>query len=193
MNKEKLNNYIAFIKTHKYNFFFAGAIAILLFLIISMAVIISSNKGTTTNVSTPTQNNSQNHSSTQNDSTSSKPLPIITPNPVQATTIENETLPQISPAVAVPYGISDITLYGDSWATMKITNSDVGGGAVIAQKVNGAWKVVMGPGSFFPSDDLQSIGAPQELIDHITNQGGPSESPSPIPSSSPNSYDGSGS
>ncbi|HVA96116.1 MAG TPA: hypothetical protein VND99_00525 [Candidatus Acidoferrales bacterium] len=185
----QLNKYIEYIKNNKYNAYFIGAITILLILIISMITIIassnSSKKTSTVPSISPAQGISQYPStdfvspSISQISPSDSSIPITTPNPTEAAVIENQTKQQIAPNVAVPYTVSGITKYGDNWANMSITNQDVGSAGVIVKKVNGEWKVVMGPGSFFSADQLQSIGAPQALINNDTSSPSPSELPSP--------------
>jgi hypothetical protein len=180
--QDKLSKYIEYIKNNKYNVYSIGAIAILFIIIISMITIILSGNLAKKKSSTPSQNSTQSNSNSPSsivsNSPSFPPLSIITPEPTEAALIENQTQPQISPKVVAPYTVSEITKYGDNWATMNITNPDVGGGAVIVQKVNGTWTVVLGPGSFFSADSLQSIGAPQQLINSFTTS-----SPSTAPSS----------
>jgi hypothetical protein len=174
------NKYIEFIKKYKYNVYFIGAIVILFSMIIVMIALIANSS--TKKSSNPTKNTSQkvfqSPSSVINISPSSSTISIMTPNPTQAAVIENQTQPQITPYVTVPYTVSNITQYGDNWATMNITNPDIGGGAVIVQKVNGTWKVVLGPGSSFSPDQLQPLGAPQALINSFNTSPSSSLSPS---------------
>ena len=177
--KQKLQNALAYIKTNKYNLFFVGAIAILIIIIIAMiTVTISFNKNKPSKGNSPTQTVSQSPGAISG--SPDQQVPITTANPTQAAIIENQTQPQITPNVAVPYTVSEIKKFGNEWAVMNITNADVGNGLVIVKLINGAWKVVLGPGSYFPQDQLQSIGAPQTLIDNLYPQTSPSVvSPSP--------------
>jgi len=185
------NKYIEYIRNNKYNVYFTAAIAALLILIISMIIIVtstSSNKNTSSNtVKTPTssiqQSNSQNPQSINTVSPSITTVSITTPNPTESATIDTQTQPQISPNVAVTYTVSNITKYGNDWGIMTINNPTTGNGTVIIKNVNGSWKVVAGPGTYFPQQQLISIGAPQQLINHFTNPPAPSTniSPSPTP------------
>lgn len=183
--KNTFNKYIEYIKANRNNFYIIGAI-VLLFLLSSglIALIAGRSKTPSTNPSTVNTNPSQSASQLSPSTTNPQPTldgPIVTPAPTEAAMIENQTQPQITPNVAVPYTVANITKYGNTWATMQITNPDVGNGGLILQKVNGIWKVVLGPGSYFTPDQLQSLGAPQELIDSFNQS--PSTSPSPSSSS----------
>lgn len=172
------NKYIEYIKTHKYNVYFVVAIVFIIILIISMLVLII-NPSTNKNISSSPQGGNS-PPITPSSKIITPTIIITTPNPTEAAMIGSQTQPQITPNVAVPYTVSEITKYGDNWATMTITNPDVGNGIVILRKVNGDWKVIMGPGSYFSPDKLQSIGAPEQLINQFTNSPSPSELPSAI-------------
>lgn len=172
-----LNKYLEYIKNNKYNVYFIVALAILISLIIAMiAITVNTTKKGTSSVTNPTPQ------------AIVSPIPslviITTPDPTQTAEIENQTNPQITPNVAASYTVSTITKYGNNWAYMIITNPDVGNGAVIVKKVNGRWKVVLGPGSYFTPDQLNSIGAPQQLIDSLNVSPQPSLSPSQSSNSS---------
>ena len=174
------NKYITFIKTNKYNLYFVGAIIVILILIIGMLVLVtkSSHSNQAVNKSpNPTTSQTNIVSPSSDISPSSTTVSFITPNPSQAAIIENQTQPQITPNVAVSYTVSQIKEFGDDWAVMVINNPSVGHAIVIIQKVNNSWKVILGPGSFFTSQQLQSVGAPQSLINSFI----PTTSPSPAP------------
>lgn len=175
------NKIITFIKNNRYNLSIGAAIFVLLLMIFLLFTILSnSQKNKNVNIPTPTiaQAGSELPSPAENTPT----IMITTPDPTQAAIIENQTAPQITPNVAVPYTVSNITQYGDSWGIMTINNPSVGNGVVIVKKVNDQWQVVLGPGTFFPQDQLQSIGAPQELINHFINPPTPIISPTIAPS-----------
>jgi len=173
---EQPNKYIAYIKNHKYNVYFIGAITILFILIISMVTIIVSSNATKKTSPTPStfptqapidQGISQtpsNSAISPSISPSLSAISITTPNPTLAAVIDNQTQPQITPNVAAPYTVSKINEYGSDWALMKITNPDIGSGYVIIKKVNGTWTVMLGPGTSFDQQDIQNIGAPQEIL-----------------------------
>jgi hypothetical protein len=161
------NKYIEYIKNNKYNVYFIVAIAILLVLIISMIAITvnSTKKGSSiTQAPTPTQASISSSPSSNSISPSISNITITTPNPTEAAVIDNQTQPQITPNVGAPYTVSAIKQYGENWALMKITNPDVGAGYVIVKKVNGVWKVMLGPGTSFSQQELQNIGAPSEIL-----------------------------
>lgn len=177
------NKYIEYIKNNKYNLYFVIAIVILLFMIIVMIVVTINHK----NTSPINKNSSPNQSSPtlSNETPSSTAVPITTPNPTEAAVIENQIQPQITPAASYTY--SNIKKFGDNWATMIVSSPSVEDGGLIVQKIDGSWKIVEGPGTFFPPALLQSIDAPQELIDSFN----PSEAPSSeiSPSGTQNSND----
>lgn len=173
----KLNKYLEYIKNNKYSVYFIVALIIMISLIIAMiAITLNTTKKGTSSVPNPKPQ------------AIVSPIPstviVTTPDPIQTAEIENQTNPQITPNVAASYTVSTITKYGDTWATMDITNPDVGGAGVVIQKINGRWKVVLGPGSYFSPDQLNSIGAPQQLINSFNVSPQPSLSPSPSSSSS---------
>lgn len=164
-----LTKFLSYIKINKYNLSFASAIAIIIFMIIAMIAFVNRQAD---NKKTTRRSNSQITKAayqTPSVTSTSSSIGMTTPEPTEATTIENETQPQITPLVAVSYTVSSIVKFGDTWGIMRITNSTVGGAAVIIKKENGVWKVIAGPGSVFPTDQLQSLGAPQELINSINN------------------------
>jgi len=176
----RYSKYIAYLKTNKYNAYFIGAIAILLILIISMIILIvltnSTKKTSNTSTSpTPTQSAIDQglpqapstfyiSPSISQISPSVSNIIITTPNPTQAAAMENQTQPQITPNVAAPYTVSAIKQYGNDWAIMKITNPTVGSANVIVKKVNGTWTVMLGPGTQFDQQDINNIGAPQQIL-----------------------------
>jgi len=170
--KESINKYLLFIKGNKYNMYFIAAISVMIVLIISIITIIFSNNSAKKSAAVSPTNSAQGSfktpspSSILNISPSTPPLSITTPNPPEAAAIGNQTQPQITPTVAASYTVSNITKYGNTWAVMTINNPAVGEASVIIEKINNSWKVVMGPGTYFPQEDLQSIGAPQELINN---------------------------
>lgn len=177
------NRYWTYIKSNKYNLYFIGAIALLLFAIIFLITFMTHSSDRNI-VTEPTTIPNQSQTISQVPSTvpvsaapSQATETVITPDPTQAENIKDQTQQQISQSVAVPYTISNITLYGNNWSLITITNDSVGGGGVIAKKENGQWVVVLGPGTFFPKQQLESIGAPQSLIDNFY----PTTSPSPAP------------
>lgn len=195
-NIEPTNKYLALIRNNKYNFFFIGAIVILIIIIVLILILTltTSQKSTTSNGT-----NKQNHptisvlpSSAPSQVISQAPSPVVsispaspsqaekaitTPDPTQAAEIKSQLQSQIGKNIAVPYSIANITLYGSNWSLLTITTTSAGGGGVIAEKQNGQWTVVLGPGTFFPKQQLESIGAPQSLINNFY----PTTSPSPAP------------
>lgn len=189
INTDSTSKYLTFVKNNKYSLFFIGAIAILLLISAAMLVIIfarpnNSNKqqaSTFSPTSSPSQAVSQEvQPSTVNISPSSQATEtIITPDPTQAATIENQTQPQITPG-DVHFTYSNIELIGNNWARAVLTNPNVQGGAIIMEKVNNQWKIVAGPGSFFPQQYLQSLGIPQQVINSL-NSSSSNTSTSPAP------------
>jgi hypothetical protein len=100
----------------------------------------------------------------------------------QITEIKTQINQQITKLVApgLNFTITSVKVYGGSWATADINSSSAGGSTVIAEKKNGAWTVVLGPGSFFPQQDLNNLNAPQALVNSIeSTQTGGNASPSP--------------
>jgi hypothetical protein len=97
---------------------------------------------------------------------------ITTPMPSQAAAIISQTQPQITPFVAASYTVSKINIDKSGlWAVVMITNPNVGTAAVIEKKENGQWKVVLGPGTYFPQQEIQSAGVPQSLMNsYYSNQ-----------------------
>lgn len=161
------NKYLMYIKANKYNVYFTAAISILLFMIIVMIAITVNHKNTTQTNSITNTNQPQTISPTlvyTNKTPSPTTIQITTPDPTQAAIINSQTQPQITPAIAVPYTVSAIRQYGESWVLMKITNPDVGVAYVIVENINGMWNLKLGPGTHFDSQDLQNIGAPQEIL-----------------------------
>ena len=67
-------------------------------------------------------------------------------------------------------------IVGTNWATADLNNPNVQAGAIIMEKVNGVWKVIAGPGTFFPPDYVQSLGIPQSVIDSLQVSNSPSPS-----------------
>ncbi len=171
------NKYITFLKKYRYNAYFIGAIALLFILIIGMIVLIASSSDKKSAITPSSKNTQPSSDGSVSTSPSSLPvnLPIITPDPTQATVIQNQVAPQITPNVGVSYTVPSITLYGNDWAVMVIANPNTDNARVILKKENGAWKAIMGPGTAFSPEDLQSIGAPQQLIENLTQ---PAISPS---------------
>lgn len=167
-NQEKPSNkYITYIKNNKYNVYFIVAIAVLISMIVAMITITFTHSNTKYSANpSPTQIPLPTTSSLSNSPSPETPS-ITTPDPTQAAIIGDQTAPQISPNVAVPYTIQNIKIFSDNWATMQINNPTVGNGLVIVKKINGSWKVEAGPGSYFPMQQLQSIGAPQTLINSM--------------------------
>lgn len=152
--QSKTSKYITFIKSNKYTIYFLGAIILLLIMVITMIVITVNHTSNNASVMpTPTTQASQSPSVPSSPSTPSS-MPsvsssiITTPDPTEAAEIENQTQPQITPAATYTY--SNIKIFGGNWGTMQIDSSTVGGGAVIMQNVNGAWKVVAA-GNILPS------------------------------------------
>jgi hypothetical protein len=112
-----------------------------------------------------------------------KPTAIPTPIPTQiiesntevtptTTTLENETIkteakPQIDKLVTVPYDIPKVKMYNEEWAIVEISNPSSDPANVVVKKENGVWKVMLGPGTYFDTDQLTAIGAPQSLIDEV--------------------------
>lgn len=102
-------------------------------------------------------------------------IPTVTP--VEAPTLfptspketdETETLktqvkPQIDNLINISYTISKTRFYGNSWALIQITNPTTDPANLILKKENNTWKVILGPGTYFDDDSLQSIGAPEEV------------------------------
>jgi cytoskeletal protein RodZ len=164
----------------KYMMAILAAIVLLLAIIFSI-VFMNAKSSNNTTTPTPTQSNQATYpsNSVSNPATSQSPSVgneiITTPNPTEAVTIENQVQPQVTPAINFTY--SNMKKFGDNWATAVVSNPSVEGGGLIMQKVNGAWKIVEGPGTFFPPSLLQSDGAPQALIDSFN----PSTSPTLAP------------
>lgn len=174
-DKPKLiSKYLTYIKNNKYNMYFIIAIAILIFMIVAIISITfnhSSKNSSLTSISTKTPSSTETTISSTPPSTTES---ITTPNPTQATVIESQIQPQITQTVTVPYTVSAITEYNKNWGVMSLNNPNSNIGGVIIKNINGTWKVVAGPGSFFPIQQLQSLGAPQSMINNFY----PSISPS---------------
>lgn len=163
-----LKGYWVYVKNNKYSFFFIGSIIILLFIATSMIIYTMRGfNGNTITQPTTISNQSQSVSRAQVSITASPSQSaeaVITPDQAQSIIIKDQTQPQIASLVSVPYIIASINQYGNNWGTMTLVNPNANIGAVIIKKENGKWKVIEGPGTFFPKQILESIGAPQSLI-----------------------------
>jgi hypothetical protein len=184
MEEEQLNQpnkYLTYLKNNKYNLYFVIALFILFSMIIAMIALTINHKNTSSSNTPVNANPTQADSQLSPSSSYVAPTingPIITPDPTQEAVIENQTQPQITPAV--PFTYTHVVEFGNNWATAALKNPDIIGGPIIMKKINGSWKIVAGPGTYFPAQLLQSIGAPQELIDSF-NPSSVSVSPSPTP------------
>ncbi|HSX08824.1 MAG TPA: hypothetical protein VLF93_01600 [Candidatus Saccharimonadales bacterium] len=170
------NKYIEFFKNNKRNLYIIGAICLIFILSFGMIFLTINLKSSSPTNTTSSNNQTSNPTISTSISPSQISVQITTPNPTEAATIQNQVQPQVTPAVAYTY--SEFKKFGDNWATVVVTNPDITGGGIIMKKVNGTWKIIEGPGSFFPPDLLQSIGAPQQLIDSFNPQVSPSGSDS---------------
>lgn len=177
-----LNKIVIFLKTNKYNAFFIVAIVLLLFMLVGMIAFIASPTNKSKNNNTQNNNNKTTNTSAQETVPTPENLSITTPNPTEAANIENQVQPQITPLVAVPYTVTSITKYGNTWGSMTLDNPNANIGAVIIKNINGKWKIVAGPGTYFPQKLLQSEGIPTQVL-------GGYSAPSPSISLSPSPTD----
>lgn len=154
----------------KYMMAILAAIVLLMAIIFSIVFMNANSTSNSTTAPSPTSSGQTTSpsNSVSNPVTSRTPsignIVVTTPEPTQAALIENQTQPQISPNIAVPYTVAKINQYGSDWAIMEITNPDTDPANVVVKKENGIWKVILGPGTHFDIQDLQKVGAPQELI-----------------------------
>lgn len=95
-------------------------------------------------------------------------LPTATSTPIaeeiEEQIIKDQVRPQIDKLVTINYEISRVKNYNNIWVLLEITNPDAGLANVVLKNENGVWVIKMGPGTFFPKQDLEAIGAPDELI-----------------------------
>ena len=86
------------------------------------------------------------------------------------TDIISQTQAQLQQSIQIQYTVPHIKEYGDNWAIMEVANPTTDTAHVIVEKVNGTWKVMLGPGTYFTADQLQAIGAPQNLTLEVNNK-----------------------
>lgn len=162
-------------------FIFLSIAGIILLLIIFSIIFIASNK-----------NSSQTKQPSQTEETF--PASTISPKPSeQISNVENEEIkntiktqakPQIDNIVQdIPYTISAVKTYGKTWSMIEITNPTTDPANIILENRDNAWTVVLGPGTHFDAEELQNIGAPQDLINdansRLSTNGNDNETPTP--------------
>ena len=92
--------------------------------------------------------------------------PTLVTNSSQIATIASQIKPQIAPYVGVSsYNVDKIKIYGNGWAIMRISNPSTDQANVIIEYINGRWKAIAGPTTYFPVSRLQSLHVPQVVID----------------------------
>ncbi|MGI8420167.1 MAG: hypothetical protein ACR2LN_06030 [Candidatus Levyibacteriota bacterium] len=82
----------------------------------------------------------------------------------EQTDIKSQTQSQLDQKINIPYTIAKVKAYGQNWGIVEITNPSTDPANIIVKKVNGTWQVVLGPGTHFDEQQLQSVGAPPSLI-----------------------------
>lgn len=91
-------------------------------------------------------------------------LPTPTPNESkEATEIKTQAKPQIDKYAATAYDISRVKIYQNIWALIQISNPNSDPANALLKKENGSWKLILGPGTYFSPEQLEAIGAPQEI------------------------------
>jgi hypothetical protein len=81
--------------------------------------------------------------------------------------IKDETQQQLTSLVSVPYTISKLKQYDETWVLLQITNPETDPANIVVKKENGSWKIIQGPGTFFNVDVLKQLGAPEELLNNV--------------------------
>jgi hypothetical protein len=98
------------------------------------------------------------------------PTPTTNPLPTQnfspeVSQLKTQAKPQIDTKVNnIPYTIAFVKLYSSTWAIVEITNPTTDPANVVLKKVNNYWNVVLGPGTYFDGDTLNTLGAPEQLV-----------------------------
>lgn len=152
---------INYFKQNKQTVFFVGGAIVLLLIIFSLVMISSKNKVNTTAVPKVTP-------SVTNEPSQKTALPTPSQNsisPQKRQAIVSQTKPQLDKVITIDYTIPTIRAYGDTWAIMVVNNPTTDPANVVVEKINGTWRVMLGPGTHFDEQSLRAIGAPQSLID----------------------------
>ncbi|MGH7203958.1 MAG: hypothetical protein ACREHC_05940 [Candidatus Levyibacteriota bacterium] len=163
-NQEQTNRYKELFNKYKFNIFFFGAVAILLFIVFSIVFISSNNKATKATITVPTPLPKPTY---QQVVVSPTAIPNVTFSPQQQTLLENQTVPQIQQKTPANFSVTKVHPYTQDWAIMEISAPDADTAHVIVKRVNETWTIVLGPGTYFDPQQLQSVGAPQTLIDQV--------------------------
>jgi hypothetical protein len=157
-------SYLDFFKRNKQTFFFVGGAVILLLIIFSLVVISGKNKVNT--IPVPRVTPAATNASVQKSIT---PTTSTTISPQERAIIVTQTKPQLDKLITIDYTIPTVKAYGESWAIMVVNNPNTDPAHIVVKKINGSWKVMMGPGTHFDAQALQAIGAPQGLIDEANS------------------------
>jgi hypothetical protein len=150
------NTFLTYFQKNKYMFFFGGVALLLLCIIFVIAIVAN------TNIKKPTIKPA--NKPTPSTTTSIVPTSQAGSFTREQTDIETQTKPQLDQKITVPYTISVVKPYGDSWAMIEVTNPDTDPANVVVEKKDGTWQVMLGPGTNFDESQLQAIGAPPDLI-----------------------------
>lgn len=97
-------------------------------------------------------------------------VPVSDSKSQEVEVLKKQAAPQIDKLVGVPYTISKSKIYKSDWAVLKITSTTTDPANVVLKKEGGSWKVVLGPGTYFDDQDLQSVGAPEEISNVINGR-----------------------
>lgn len=145
--------------------FFFITMSILFFLIL-LSIII-----TIINQNTQQQQTTQTISPTISTPTNVIASPEITQPTIsqstEATVIKEEIKPQLDQVIPVSYDITKVKQYDDTWGLIQVYNPETDPANAVVKQENGTWNVVLGPGTSFEPEELQSIGAPQQLINEV--------------------------
>jgi hypothetical protein len=157
------NTYLAFFQRHKYHLFIGFALLIVIAVAIAMISIIldrSTKQPEPTPTVSPIPSQTLPTSIQQQSQT-------VTISPPETNIIQTQTKPQLDTIITIPYTITGTKTYGQEWAMLQVSSSGTDPAMVVAHKVNGDWKVVLGPGTYFDAESLQAVGAPTDLANDI--------------------------
>lgn len=142
--------------TKKGNIIIWVGAGILLLIIILLIILANRKSNTATLPQTPSPTISHQPIATAIPSPSESPeIPII----------KNQAKPQLDARIQVSYEISKVKVYDPEWAMLEVRNPSTDPANVVLKKEKGVWKVMLGPGTYISNEQLQAIGAPQNLKD----------------------------
>lgn len=162
---QQKNKFLELIQGNEKIVFLAGGMILLLGIIV--IAIISMN-----NAAQPVQPNGVSPTETHINPTR-RPIPTALPEPTiifapqERVTIITQTKTELDALISVPYTVTQAKGYGEEWAIIEVSNPTTDPANVVIKKENGSWNVKLGPGTSFEEEQLQSIGAPQSLIDEV--------------------------